>query len=158
MLTSYLLPKCCRWHWKAFKIQNIFTKCQKCENWFLMIINKIQGPYRGNLWSASNTVRKADARRDTRVTFLKVTHGDVERNEFGDSRQGLLMRNWGQWLNLWPTSCLTHAGSTKVISVVYFNIISALISISCCSRVTLFNTSLAAHFPCSAVQLCLEEQ
>jgi len=142
LLTSYLLPKCCRWHWKAFKIQNIFTKCQKCENWFLMIINKIQGPYRGNLWSASNTVRKADARRDTRVTFLKVTHGDVERNEFGDSRQGLLMRNWGQWLNLWPTSCLTHMLVAPRLSRLSTSISSLLSFPSLAAPVSLYLTRL----------------
>lgn len=158
LLTSYQLPKCCRWHWKVFKIQNIFTESQECENVFLMIINKIQGLYGGNLWSASNIVRKADARRDTRVTFLEVTHGDVEKwiwwLKAGSADEELRTASKPLTNQLFDT----HAGSSEVISVVNFNNVSALISISCCSHVNLFSMSLAACFPCRAVQLCLEEQ
>lgn len=62
-----------------------------------MTVNKTQGPYIltpwKRLWSGLNFAGKVDTGKGTKVIFLKVIRGDVERNEFGDSRQGLLMRN-----------------------------------------------------------------
>lgn len=62
-----------------------------------MFIIKTQGPYIVTpwklLWSVLNFAGKVGTRKGTKIAFLKVTHEDIERNEFSDSSQGLLMRN-----------------------------------------------------------------